>query len=140
MRIVENNLKVIVLNDLRESVGWMKIDNNQLQKSLDNSLYSLEIIEDELTVATGRIIGDGVFYHSIVDVIVRPDYQSRGYGRIIVSKLIEYIENSMDVNSFKKSTINIVAAEGKEGFYLKLGFKDIKNEGTGTGMQLRLIK
>lgn len=140
MNLIENKLTVDRLNDLRESVGWMRLDSKQLQVSLENTLYSIEIIKDNKTVAAGRVIGDGAFYLSIVDVIVHPDYQNQGLGKSIVNYLIEKIKKNMEKNDYQRCTINIVAAANKKGFYEKLGFIDIQEENTGTGMQLRLIR
>ncbi|MEG0358213.1 MAG: GNAT family N-acetyltransferase [Anaerorhabdus sp.] len=140
MNLVENKLTVNVLNDIRASVGWMRLDIKQLQVSLDNTFYALEIVEDNKTVATGRIIGDGAFYLSIVDVIVHSDYQNRGLGKFVVNHLIEKVRENMKANDYPRCTINIVAAANKKGFYEKLGFIDIQEENTGTGMQLCLVR
>ena len=41
----------------------------------------------------GRVIGDGGTTFQIVDIAVDPDYQGQGYGRVILEKIMEYINS-----------------------------------------------
>lgn len=65
-------------------------------------------------VAAGRALSDGADCSYICDVAVLPEYQGRGLGREIVSRLVA------DSHGHKK--IILYAVPGKEGFYRKLGF------------------
>jgi ribosomal protein S18 acetylase RimI-like enzyme len=65
-------------------------------------------------VAAGRALSDGADCSYICDVAVLPDYQGKGLGKQIVTKLINLSKGH------KK--IILYSVPGKEGFYRKLGF------------------
>jgi ribosomal protein S18 acetylase RimI-like enzyme len=66
-------------------------------------------------VAAGRALADGVDCSYICDVAVHPEYQGKGLGKQVVTKLMEFSRNHRK--------IILYAAVGKESFYRKLGFK-----------------
>ena len=71
-------------------------------------------------VGMGRLVGDGAMYWYLQDIIVQPEYQGQGIGRMIVNRLLEYIkENAMPGT---KIEIGLTAVKGKEPFYEKFGF------------------
>jgi GNAT superfamily N-acetyltransferase len=67
-------------------------------------------------VATARVLTDGVYYATIWDVIVDPDYQGQGIGRRVIKAAVTPLLGQ----GF--SFIALFAADGKEEFYAKLGF------------------
>ena len=76
---------------LRESVNWNNFFKEQTEKCLKNTLYSIEVIDNDSIIGMGRLIGDGMYY-MMVDIIVEPSYQGKGIGSNIVNKLIEYVQ------------------------------------------------
>lgn len=76
-------------------------------------------------------MGDGGIFFLIVDIIVIPEYQGLGIGSEIVRQLLEWIHATASTDSM----IWLFAAEGKEGFYEKLGFMRRPAPGKGAGMQ-----
>jgi GNAT superfamily N-acetyltransferase len=76
----------------------------------------------------GRLVGDGAMYWYLQDIIVQPEYQGQGIGRMIVNRLLEYIkENAMPGT---KIEIGLTAVKGKEPFYEIFGFSS-----TSSGMK-----
>lgn len=72
--------------------------------------------DGEKLVATARVITDGVYYATIWDVIVDPDYQRQGIGRLIMQAAVTpFLGQGL-------AFIALFAADGKEEFYTKLGF------------------
>lgn len=69
----------------------------------------------------GRLVGDGVMYWYLQEIIVLPEYQGKGIGKSIVNRLIEYIKNTAIPGT--KIEIGLTAVKGKEPFYEKLGFE-----------------
>ena len=66
-------------------------------------------------IAVGRAVADGRDCSYISGVAVHPDYQGRGIGRQVMTRLVTL--------SRGHKKIILYAAPGKEPFYRKLGFK-----------------
>jgi len=98
---------------LRESVNWNNFNKEQTEKCLKNTLYSIEVIDDNIIIGIGRLIGDGMYY-MMVDIIVEPSYQGKGIGSNIVNKLVEYVHRETPVGG--RSSIQLIAEKGKESF------------------------
>ncbi len=137
MEYKENQLTYEIYCRLRESVNWKNNSEEQTRKALENSYYDLVVFHGEIPVGMARIVGDGT-YHVIVDVIVSPEHQGQGIGKILINKLITYIEE----NTFDGSRVSVqlIAEKGKEPFYQKQGFKLIPHEYCGSGMRKVIYK
>lgn len=132
MKYHENKLTYEEYISLRSSVGWNNFFEEQTKKSIGNSLYMITVEDNGLTIGMGRLIGDGMYY-LIVDVVVRPEYQNKGIGSQIIDLLLSYVEKETPTDG--RSSVQLIAEKGKEGFYLKKGFKLIPHEHCGTGMR-----
>lgn len=88
-----------------------------------NYLAVYAYAEDQL-IGFGRIISDGQYQAAIYDCAVMPEFQGRGIGSEIVTRL-----------STRLTHCNIIlyASPGREGFYQRQGFARMK-----TGMALFL--
>ncbi len=121
---------------IRESANWGSVpDIEYIAMALDKSLYSVVIRDEGKAVGMARLIGDGVFYWHVQDVIVLPEYQGKGIGKMLMENLFEHIEKHMPD---KNTNIGLMSAAGKEGFYEKLGFKRRSDNQHGDGMEKRL--
>lgn len=118
--------------DLRESVEWNNFCPEQTQKALDNSVYFVLAKDGDKPVAMGRAVGDGMYY-TIVDVVVRPEYQGQKIGATMINKLVELIQN--DAPKGARLSIQLLAAKGKEEFYVKRGFKICPHEFCGPALR-----
>ena len=67
---------------LRNLVGWWEVDENSTGKALENSLFSVVAIEHGDVIGLGRIVGDGGLYFYIQDLIVHPEFQGKGLGKL----------------------------------------------------------
>jgi ribosomal protein S18 acetylase RimI-like enzyme len=90
-------------------------DPADLQISFTNSMFKCFVYDSGRLVAVGRALADGRDCSYICDVAVHPEYQGRGIGKEVVSRLVELSKDH------KK--IILYAAPGKEPFYRKLGFR-----------------
>lgn len=79
-----------------------------------NSRYKCFVYDDAKIVGVGRALADGVDVSYIADVAIHPQYQGKGIGKAIVSKLVEFSKGY--------NKILLFASVGKEPFYAKLGF------------------
>ena len=132
MEYKENVLSYEDYYRLRANVGWTNFSMTQVQTALANSLYTVIAVENNETVAMGRLIGDGQYY-MIVDVIVHPDFQKQKIGTSILNMLLKYVDNHTP--SGGRSSIQLISEKGKEAFYETLGFKRIPHEFCGSGMR-----
>ena len=69
--------------------------------------------EDSALAGCGRMISDGVRQGGIFDIVVKPAYQGRGLGRLIMDTLLKNTE---------KFNVYLYANTGKEKFYEKFAF------------------
>jgi len=115
---------------LREKLGWQSIAVSAAEMSLTNSLFHVTIYHDVELVAMGRIVGDGVMYFYIQDVVVAPAYQGFGLGAALMAQ----IESYLSTVATKGSTIGLLAAQGKEAFYARYGYIERPNTALGHGM------
>lgn len=109
-----------------DDVDWDELSNlykiaplgdkkpKDLKIVFSNSMFKYFVYLDNTLIGAGRALADGMDCSYICDVAIHPDYQSKGIGKSIVSKLIE---SSKDYNK-----IILYANPGKEQFYSKLGF------------------
>jgi len=63
---------------------------------------------------------------------VLPPYQSQGLGHRIMEKIMEYVQAHAHQGGF----VDLMAAKGAEGFYLKYGFLERPTADYGPGMIL----
>ena len=67
---------------------------------------------------------------AIQDVIVHPEFQKLGLG----SKIMQSINGFLSSNCHSGTTVGLLAAKGKEDFYLKHGFVLRNGKDLGLGM------
>ena len=134
IRIEENVKNVKEYNELCDAVGWGGYDETIAQKALDNTYYSVSIYDDDKIIGYGRLIGDSIVFMYIHDIMVRPEYQGKKYGAMIMKKLLEKLKEIRKENP--ELLVYLGAVKGKEGFYKKYGFIERETAGLGAGMIL----
>src|ERR1700734_384146 len=76
------------LSALLESVGMRTRDTVKMRRAMVNSSYCVLVCDNETLIGFGRLVSDGVYYGSLWDIAVKPEYQSQGVGTMIVRELI----------------------------------------------------
>lgn len=117
-------------SDLRAKIGWGDTNLTMAQNSLDNSLFHVTARVDSKFIGMGRVIGDGVMFFYIQDLVVDPDFQQQGIGHALMQKIEEYLA----VTAKKGSTIALLSAKGKEPFYSRYGYSARSGDPLGKGM------
>jgi ribosomal protein S18 acetylase RimI-like enzyme len=117
-----------VLDDQR--IDWEELSNlyriaplgekkpAHLQLVFSNSRFKCFVFDDARLVGAGRALADGLDCSYICDVAVHPDFQGIGVGKAIITRLREL--------SAGHRKIILYANPGKEGFYRKLGFRNMR--------------
>jgi len=137
VKLYDNCLTVTDFILLRESVEWDTLPKIQIEQALKNGIYSVVAKHGDNVVGMGRLVGDGIMYWYVQDVIILPEYQCENIGKRIIEKLLKYAE----VNSLAQTTITIglMSAKGKEGFYKKFDFIERPNDKFGAGMIKKIM-
>lgn len=130
--IKENVNDVEEYNLLYDLVGWGSYDKEISKKALNNTYYSVSIYDENKIIGYGRLIGDGICFMHIHDVMVIPEYQNKKIGTSIMNKLLEKIKEIKKENPDLR--VYLGASKGKEGFYKKFGFIERLNADLGAGM------
>ena len=104
---------------LRASAGMGPRSPKGVGQGLGNELYCVVLRTndgDEL-VGMGRVVGDGGAVFHICDMVVKPEWQMKGGGTMIMDALMGFIEDLGVSDAY----VNLIA--DVEGFYEKWGFK-----------------
>lgn len=88
-------------------------DPADLERAFRNSYLVCFARHGGRVVGTARVNSDGVYYATIVDVVVDPDCQGHGIGRAMMEALLARLP---------MRKIFLTSVKGKEGFYRKFGF------------------
>lgn len=120
--LVENQLSAQDFLRLKVATGFKDRPVEQVQKALENDLMDVVALVNDEVVGMGRLVGDGVMYWYLQEIIVLPEYQGKGIGTSIVKYLLKYIEEHTDDENF--TCVGLTAAEGKMSFYERFGFKN----------------
>lgn len=112
----DKNISPLQVQDLCASVGWSRRDPVLIAKALNFSLAVVSAWDKEMMVGFARATGDQVFNATIWDVAVRPSYQKRGVGRLLMVELLK------DLDSYSIPLITLYADPGTDGFYKRFGF------------------
>ena len=115
--IYKFNEKVPVeaLADLRESVGWNRMEK-EYTNPLMTSYYHIAVYEDDKLIGYIDSVSNGVTDAYIQDLMVCPDYQGKGIGTDLMDKMIEYLKEK------RIYMISVVYEEGLKPFYERFGF------------------
>ncbi|QHQ35313.1 GNAT family N-acetyltransferase [Algicella marina] len=84
------------------------------------SLHAVFLHDGNRLVGMGRVIGDGGTHAALVDIAVHPDYQRRGLGRQIVTRLNAWCDGNLPPQTF----IALIVKPAAMPFYHSLGFSD----------------
>ena len=113
--IFNKPVSVKALADLRESVGWNRMES-EYKNPLLTSYYHIAVYEKEALIGYIDCVSNGVTDAYIQDLMVRPDYQGRGIGTDLMEKMIDYLKNKHIY------MISVVFDESLKAFYKKFGF------------------
>lgn len=92
----------------------------QTELAMKHTLFRVSIYDKDKIIAMARMIGDMGLNYYIKDVVVKPEYQKKGIGKMLINELMKYIgENGVkDTNIF----VELCAMPDKIPFYEQFGF------------------
>lgn len=120
LRIVHDQLTGEQFIQLWSSVWDGAPTLKQAELAMENSLLRVTVLDGKKPVAMARMIGDLGLCCYIKDVIVSPEYQGRGLGRLLMEEMIGFVK-SHGVPGTAVSA-ELCAMPDKMPFYGQFGF------------------
>ena len=92
----------------------------QTELAMKHTLFRVSIYDKDKIIAMARMIGDMGLNYYIKDVVVKPEYQKKGIGKMLINELMKYIGG----NGVKNTNIfvELCAMPDKISFYEQFGF------------------
>lgn len=119
------------LIELRARMGWGRISSEVAAQSLRGALHTVGVRDDDgRLVALGRLIGDGVLFFYVADLMVHPEARGQGLGDRVLTRLRAYI----DAHAADGASVAVLAAPGRAGVYERHGFTPCPNPYFGRGL------
>ena len=118
---IEHLINVDEFLEMIESVGWKTYSIKQVKKALMNTMYMVKVSYKDEVVGMGRVVGDYSVVCMLTDICVKPNFQGKGIGLMIIHELKKMIEDGVEVGN--KMQIELTPTAGTEEFYKKAGFK-----------------
>ena len=105
---------------LWETVWGQGPSMEQTELAMQNTLFRVSVYDGDQIVAMARMIGDMGLNYYIKDVVVRPEYQKQGIGRLLIDELMKFIRkhgvSGTDI------FVELCAMPDKIPFYENFGF------------------
>lgn len=116
---------------LRVIAGMPKRSDSGTVKGLANTLYGVCLYKDDHMVGMGRVVGDGGMVFHLVDIVVDPECQGLGLGKLIMEHLMGWIMQEAD----ETAIISLIADIPADGLYRQFGFDYSRPESVGMEYQ-----
>jgi predicted N-acetyltransferase YhbS len=116
---------------LRAAMGWGVIGEAAAARTLEAASFTLCLRDDAGALAgLARVMGDGVLYFFLADLMVAPAHRGGGHGDTLVRAVVEHFDRAAQPGA----TITLVTMAGREAFYERFGFKQTPDGPFGAGM------
>lgn len=117
---INNEIDLYELEKLCDAVGWVKRPLKKVKIALENSFLTISIFCDidnkEKLIGFARATSDNSFNATIWDVVIHPDFQGKGLGKVLMNQIIKQLR------LYDISTITLFADPQVIKFYHHLGF------------------
>jgi len=116
--------KGINVNDfvrIREELKWNHIPANLVGRAINGSMINISVFDNNTCIGIGRIVGDGALKGMLTDIMVSPNYQKKGVGKLVVTSLIKELEDMVKGGECFQLEASPTASNRE--FYIKCGLK-----------------
>jgi ribosomal protein S18 acetylase RimI-like enzyme len=93
---------------------------------LPRSVFAVTLYDGKVLVGMGRVIGDGGCFLQVTDVAVKPSFQGRGLGKIIMREIRNYLETVPE-----RAYISLIADGEASRLYTQYGFVPVMPDSQG---------
>ena len=116
-----NDLTAEQFIELWETVWGAGPSLQQTELAMKHTLFRVSIWDNNRIIAMARMNGDMGLNYYIKDVVVRPEYQKKGIGRLLINELFKFInDNGVEGTDI---FVELCAVPDKIPFYEKFGFE-----------------
>lgn len=116
----DKNINLYDLEELCDTVGWVRRPLKKVKIAIENSFLTISLFyqvdQYKKLIAFARATSDNTFNATIWDVVVHPEFQGKGLGKILINEAIKQLRYA-DIN-----TITLFADPQVISFYKNLGF------------------
>ncbi len=116
--------------ELRRAVDWRVPAHHDIERALAGTYAGVCADAQDGLKGMGRLISDGAFYWYIVDVVVRPEHQSKGVARALMSAL-----EALVAEHSATGVANLIASPDVVPFYKRLGYEDSGSQFMGKAVR-----
>ncbi|MFL0246173.1 GNAT family N-acetyltransferase [Candidatus Clostridium stratigraminis] len=103
---------------LRLKTGMGTKDLSKVEIALKNSLFIVTLWDKDKLIAFGRIVGDYGITYVVSDIMVDPEYQRKGLGKIIMKEIDSYLNQNTDEYAY----VCLIANKPADKLYSQFGF------------------
>ncbi len=112
---------------LRLKTGMGTKDLLKAEIALKHSLFIVSLWDDDKLIGFGRIIGDQGITYVISDIMVDPDYQRKGLGKVIMREVDYYLNKNTDENAY----VCLIANKPADKLYHQFDFDYVDPKSCG---------
>ena len=129
-----NTISVEEYQAFRKAVNWKPIADSLAVNTIQNALYLVTAIVEGKKIGITRVGGDGGYTIFITDVMILPEYQKKGIGKLLMTKAVDWVKEVYTKKNGLPVLIYLMANKGLENYYKQFGFIERPNETLGAGM------
>jgi len=121
VKVVERRPTAEEFKSLAISVGWLDFINmEKIAEHVSAPVYSALAIDSATneTIGCALVLGDASSFYYIKDVMVRPDWQGKRVGTVLMKAVSDWL----DQNAVDKSLVGLYTGDNLEPFYKQFGF------------------
>lgn len=119
--------------ELRTRTGWGSIDQETARQTIQAAAFTVSLRHNERLIGLARVMGDGILYFFLADLIVDPELRGEKLG----DRLMRFVTSYFDRCAAPGASITLVPLKGTGSFYERHGFVRCPNGPFGTGMHYR---
>ena len=127
MDIRYNSPSTMEYISLRLKTGMGTKDLSKAEIALKNSLFIVSLWDKDKLIGFGRIVGDQGITYVVSDIMVDPDYQRKGIGKMIMKEIDSYLEQNTDQYAY----VCLIANKPADKLYSKFGFEYVEPKSCG---------
>ncbi|SCX25161.1 ribosomal-protein-alanine acetyltransferase [Agrobacterium sp. DSM 25558] len=118
---------------LREIGGLSAFSEDAARAGLSGTIYSVMVLQNDVAVGMGRLIGDGGCFFQVVDIAVQPEHQGRGLGKSIMDAIMTYVSNQLPTTAY----VSLIADVPANTLYEKFGFVETAPRSLGMAFRVK---